>query len=132
LRHHRRTHEHDVLCPLANRWRGLPFRSAGGRWHRGIPQGPHGQAQGALLMKELIAFLAAHPGWFMAWAGCLGLVIGSFLNVIILRLPPRLDWGWRQEASEFLGFEPPGEKAPPAFFEGRSHCPRCKHAICWW
>lgn len=83
-------------------------------------------------MKELIAFLAAHPGWFMAWAGCLGLVIGSFLNVIILRLPPRLDWGWRQEASEFLGFEPPGEKAPPAFFEGRSHCPRCKHAICWW
>ncbi|WP_343223637.1 prepilin peptidase, partial [Metallibacterium sp.] len=39
--------------------------------------------------------------WIVA-AGVLGLLVGSFLNVVILRLPERLLHGWRREAEAIL------------------------------
>ncbi|MBZ0088509.1 MAG: A24 family peptidase [Thermomonas sp.] len=79
-----------------------------------------------------MAYLDAHPGLgFPAVAG-LGLLIGSFLNVVILRLPPRLEWGWRRDAREILEqtdlYEPP----PPGIVVERSHCPRCNHPLAWF
>jgi leader peptidase (prepilin peptidase)/N-methyltransferase len=66
-----------------------------------------------------------------AVAALLGLIVGSFLNVVIYRLPVMLDRDWRRQAREVLS---PGEPAAP---EGprfnlatpRSTCPACKTVI---
>ena len=59
-----------------------------------------------------------------------GLAIGSFLNVVIHRLPLMLERGWKIESAELLGvqFEAPAaiDLARP-----RSRCPSCGHAIAW-
>ena len=61
----------------------------------------------------------------------LGLVVGSFLNVVIFRLPPRLAYQWQydqtvSDSSQVI------EKPPPGIVLGRSHCPTCNHVIRWW
>ena len=60
----------------------------------------------------------------------LGLVIGSFLNVVIHRLPQMLERGWKIDAAELLGvkFDPPAEIT---LSRPRSRCPSCGHAIRW-
>ena len=63
-------------------------------------------------------------------AGVLGLLVGSFLNVVILRLPARLDAQWRQEAHEVLGLETRSSEAlPPGIVRESSHCPHSKHPL---
>ena len=62
-------------------------------------------------------------------AGVLGLIVGSFLNVVILRLPARLDAFWRREAHDVLGLELPKESLPPGIVREGSHCPHCKHPL---
>ncbi|HEC25971.1 MAG TPA: prepilin peptidase [Gammaproteobacteria bacterium] len=64
----------------------------------------------------------------------LGLFFGSFLNVVIYRIPLRLQHEWRTECKEFLEIESSStdnqETAPPEnIFTSRSHCPRCGHLI---
>ncbi|QFU01896.1 Type 4 prepilin-like proteins leader peptide-processing enzyme [Halomonas sp. THAF5a] len=63
-------------------------------------------------------------------AAVLGLCLGSFLNVVITRLPVMLMQGWRAEAREAL--ELPSE-ATPRFnlLTPRSLCPRCEAPIAW-
>lgn len=68
-------------------------------------------------------------------AAVLGLVVGSFLNVVILRLPARLMHEWRCQCRELLAIEPAGDappEPPPGLVATRSHCPRCNHAIAWY
>lgn len=68
----------------------------------------------------------------IAWvliAGVLGLLIGSFLNVVILRLPARLDALWLQEAHDVLGLEAAPTPLPPGIVRESSHCPHCKHPL---
>jgi leader peptidase (prepilin peptidase)/N-methyltransferase len=71
------------------------------------------------------------PLWaWIAAAAVLGLLVGSFLNVVILRLPERMTAMWRQEAREVL--ELAEEKAtplPPGIVREPSHCPHCKHRL---
>ena len=50
----------------------------------------------------MLSFLIENTGIAISLVFILGLLVGSFLNVVILRLPPRLDWAWRQEAREIL------------------------------
>ena len=47
-------------------------------------------------------------GAAIALAGVLGLLVGSFLNVVILRLPARLMHDWRQQSRELLELDPDG------------------------
>jgi leader peptidase (prepilin peptidase)/N-methyltransferase len=66
---------------------------------------------------------------WIAFAGVLGLLVGSFLNVVILRLPERMAAGWRQEAREVLELEADATPLPPGIVREPSHCPQCKHPL---
>jgi leader peptidase (prepilin peptidase) / N-methyltransferase len=79
-----------------------------------------------------MAFLDLHPVLGYPAAAGLGLLVGSFLNVVILRTPPRLEWQWKREARAILEqpelYEPP----PPGIVVERSHCPQCQHGLAWY
>ena len=81
---------------------------------------------------EMIDVALRLPGLYLPAALVLGLVVGSFLNVVILRLPPRMEWEWRGECREFMGLEAVEEEAPPGLVFDRSRCPKCGHAIRPW
>jgi leader peptidase (prepilin peptidase)/N-methyltransferase len=66
---------------------------------------------------------------WIAIAAVLGLVVGSFLNVVILRLPVRLEAQWRREACDVLELEPEETPLPPGVVQEPSHCPHCKHRL---
>jgi leader peptidase (prepilin peptidase)/N-methyltransferase len=61
-------------------------------------------------------------------SGLVGLCVGSFLNVVIHRLPRMLDRGWRAQCAELSG-EPPPELPPYNLITPRSQCPACGHSI---
>jgi leader peptidase (prepilin peptidase) / N-methyltransferase len=73
----------------------------------------------------LSSVLLANPTLFLAGALVLGLLVGSFLNVVILRLPARLDHDWRCQCRELLELEGSPGPAPPDLVWGRSRCPSC-------
>ena len=79
-----------------------------------------------------MAFLDAHPGLGYPAAAGLGLLVGSFLNVVILRLPRRMEWEWKRDAREILAepdlYDPP----PPGIVVEGSHCPNCKKQLSWF
>jgi leader peptidase (prepilin peptidase)/N-methyltransferase len=61
-----------------------------------------------------------------------GLLLGSFLNVVILRMPRRLLWRWKRDARELLEISEPYEPAPPGIVIEASHCPHCGHKLAAW
>ena len=61
-----------------------------------------------------------------------GLLLGSFLNVVILRLPKRLEWEWQRDSREMLGETDGYDPPPPGIVVERSHCPHCKHQLAWY
>ncbi|MAB42745.1 MAG: prepilin peptidase [Pseudomonadales bacterium] len=82
---------------------------------------------------QFSSYLASTPLAFILLAGLLGLIIGSFLNVVILRVPRMLEIEWQQQAREIL--EPDREHAPPATYNlilPHSHCPKCNTEIKPW
>lgn len=61
--------------------------------------------------------------------GIVGLIIGSFLNVVVYRLPLILQKQWQQEASNYLKLIIKKEHSTFNLLLPRSHCPHCKHTI---
>lgn len=61
----------------------------------------------------------------------LGLLMGSFLNVVIFRLPEMIVIDWRQQAREFLDLEIQKEKSISLCMP-RSHCQKCLKTIRFW
>ncbi|MCQ4275015.1 prepilin peptidase [Stutzerimonas degradans] len=80
----------------------------------------------------LFDFLASHTLAFVLCAALLGLLAGSFLNVVIYRLPLMMQREWQAQAREFL--ELPAESAGATFnlFLPPSRCPHCAHSIRPW
>jgi len=75
--------------------------------------------------------LMGSAGLAIFLAAVLGLIVGSFLNVVILRLPARLMHEWRSQSREFLQLDAPDAEsgAPPGIVVEPSHCPACKHRL---
>jgi leader peptidase (prepilin peptidase)/N-methyltransferase len=71
-------------------------------------------------MQESLAFAAI--------CGVFGLLVGSFLNVVIHRLPKMMERDWACQCAELRGEEPAPE-APFNLAVPRSRCPHCGHAI---
>lgn len=63
-------------------------------------------------------------------AGLFGLLLGSFLNVVIHRLPQMMERQWAKECAEFTGQAAP-EASPLSLTTPRSRCPSCGNAIHW-
>lgn len=71
------------------------------------------------------------PSVLAALAGVLGLLVGSFLNVVIYRLPKMLERQWAAECAELSG-TPAAEEEPFDLVRPRSRCRACGHAIRWY
>jgi len=77
----------------------------------------------------------AQIAWMQAaLGGLLGLLIGSFLNVVIHRLPRMMERQWAAECAELTGQPAPVEAAGEPFnlLVPRSRCPQCSHRIRWF
>lgn len=76
----------------------------------------------------MLALLASSPATLIAVCGVLGLLVGSFLNVVVHRLPVILDRQWRAQAAEIEGRELPPEPKYNLVVP-RSACPGCNAPI---
>ena len=64
-------------------------------------------------------------------AAVFGLLVGSFLNVVIYRFPRMLERQWAAECADFQG-QPAKEEEKFNLVVPRSRCPHCGHAIAWY
>ena len=77
---------------------------------------------------SLIQLLQSNPALFAATVALLSLTIGSFLNVVIHRMPKMMERQWRAEVAEANGQTVPDEPSYNLMLP-RSQCPACGHAI---
>jgi leader peptidase (prepilin peptidase)/N-methyltransferase len=90
-------------------------------------------------MADLIALLSSSPAWFIGTCAVFGLLIGSFLNVVIYRVPVILERQWREQCMELAVASATPDTSPASSAgapEGkfnlvvpRSACPACKAPI---
>jgi leader peptidase (prepilin peptidase) / N-methyltransferase len=80
----------------------------------------------------MVEELQASAGLALGLAFVFGLLVGSFLNVVILRLPPWLEWHWRRDSRELLELPEADEARPPGIVVQSSACPKCGHRLAAW
>lgn len=86
-------------------------------------------------MNEIVSLFSQQPTYFYVCVLILGLLIGSFLNVVIHRLPIMMEREFRSEASEYFELAPaqtPEQQPTEARYNlvvPRSGCPKCQHQI---
>ena len=78
---------------------------------------------------ELIDLLEHHSALFLGLVFALGLMVGSFLNVVIHRLPRMMERDWKAQARDILGQEADDTEAPLSLARPASRCPHCGHGI---
>ena len=81
------------------------------------------------MAESIIAVFELNPVLYQLTLFVLGLIVGSFLNVVIYRLPVMMQREWRRDCLEFL--EQPGEGESDKFnlSTPRSRCGNCGHQI---
>ncbi len=80
---------------------------------------------------EILQLLESSPTFLVIATAALGLVVGSFLNVVIYRLPVMMNRAWTNECREHLGATTPEieEQARFNLLAPASRCPECNHRI---
>jgi leader peptidase (prepilin peptidase)/N-methyltransferase len=66
------------------------------------------------MLQELFHLFRAEPLFFAAAMGVFGLMVGSFLNVVIHRLPLMMEREWRQDCQDLLASPTEGSPSPAA------------------
>ncbi|WP_372846146.1 A24 family peptidase [Pseudomonas sp. 21615526] len=84
------------------------------------------------MSTPLTEILVYQPWVFVSGALLLGLIVGSFINVLVWRLPKMLEREWRAQAHEVLGLPAEPVAAPYNLMHPNSCCPRCNHPIRPW
>ena len=77
---------------------------------------------------SFITLLQTTPVLFISLCATIGLMVGSFLNVVIFRLPKMMEREWHQQCSELRG-ETLETLPPLSIAKPRSACPHCQHKI---
>lgn len=80
------------------------------------------------MLEELSLLMLQHPLLFAAIATLFGLFVGSFLNVVIYRLPVMMQRSWRSQCQELLELKQ-DKQAVFNLSRPRSRCPHCGHLI---
>jgi leader peptidase (prepilin peptidase)/N-methyltransferase len=81
-------------------------------------------------MQELLSLLQSSPILLTIIVTLFGLLVGSFLNVVIYRLPVMMQRGWKNECMEYLELENPEKESEPFNLTlPLSRCPGCNAAI---
>ncbi|HSO78675.1 MAG TPA: A24 family peptidase [Chromatiaceae bacterium] len=75
-----------------------------------------------------LELLIETPALLYATVGLFALAVGSFLNVVIHRLPLMMEQAWRRECAELTGEEVPAAERLSLALPG-SRCPHCGHAL---
>lgn len=81
---------------------------------------------------SLVDFLASSPLAFVLSALILGLLVGSFLNVLIYRLPIMMERDWQAQSREMLKLPAEPESETFNLILPHSRCPHCAHQIRPW
>src|SRR5579883_970735 len=81
---------------------------------------------------EIAQFFASNLDIFLIVTAIFSLFIGSFLNVVIYRLPRMMEQSWSEECRVYLGLKPHTETEKFNLCLPFSHCPQCKKAIRPW
>ncbi len=79
----------------------------------------------------MVEYLQANTPALLTAAALFGLIMGSFLNVVIYRLPVMMEQEWRSHCAEFLGTPEQQQESADRFdlVVPRSRCPHCGHKI---
>jgi leader peptidase (prepilin peptidase) / N-methyltransferase len=90
-------------------------------------------------VNDIIKAFELFPAFGLVSAGILGLLVGSFLNVVIYRLPKMMERDWYQQCVDFLGSDNLNHNAKKQFIPEKfnlvtpnSTCPSCGHKIRPW
>jgi leader peptidase (prepilin peptidase)/N-methyltransferase len=81
---------------------------------------------------EWLDALRESPALLQSAVVLLGLAVGSFLNVVVARLPVMMQRAWRDECAEMAGTAAGASHEPVSLTRPGSRCPRCGHAIRAW
>jgi leader peptidase (prepilin peptidase)/N-methyltransferase len=80
----------------------------------------------------LLDLLASSPLAFILSALILGLLVGSFLNVVVYRLPKMMIRDWKAQSREMLELPPEPQTETFNLILPHSRCPHCSHKIRAW
>jgi len=82
---------------------------------------------------NILSLFNAQPFLFYSVMGVFGLCIGSFLNVVIYRLPSMLQHQWRQQCQDFLEIKDANTNHQTFnLMWPASHCPHCTQPLRYW
>jgi leader peptidase (prepilin peptidase) / N-methyltransferase len=78
---------------------------------------------------QALDYLIDTPAIFSAVVSLIGLLVGSFLNVVIYRLPVMMQKSWRKDCQEYLGLDVEAAEKPFNLVFPLSRCPGCDTPI---
>ena len=86
-------------------------------------------------MNAMIQLMSESAAYFLTMVWVVSLLVGSFLNVVIYRLPIMMERAWRRECLQYLqpdGHTEAPDNAPFNLVKPDSTCPHCQHKIRAW